>query len=750
MFECAVQQSRPAVERELRRCLTVDQASLGAPYETWFSLPWRRIYTVNVDDVDEAANRAFSLPVPLRSLSALTDPVPTSSDDLLVVHLNGKLSDGANATFSALQYAQRLPGSEVWYPSLAREIAGRAFMYVGTVVDESPLWQHIALRGQRIAGGRELRPRSYLVTPTIPAARGRLLSDFNIVHIAMDQATFAQEVLAKLSEEAKAGHNILRSRRDRRSRSPLTSVEELRASPTRGLQLRQYLLGREPVFDDITEGYAIVREFEKGWTDQPTFFEPRLTVITGTAASGKSTTLRRLALEAQAKGKDVRWLDTETDVTISGIHTYIRNDPPDVLIIDDADVFGSQSASFLVELVRSNPGLRVLASARSTRAERFGLTSLTEVDVDFIVVPPLHDSDIDSLIETLSRAGLLGALVGKPRAEQRRLLGEHSGRQLLVAMLEATSGKRFEERIEDECSQLEGDQALLYAVTSLSTRLRSWLTKEEILLAAGGSPVERLASLDALVRQHLVIERQPDQFYVRHRVVADRACAYFRRNHQLSPAVQGLLWVMATKVGPTTSRYARERLLAVRLMNHRFMLEELGDLPAIRPIYDSIQGLLANDAHFWLQRGSLEVEFGSLDLAENYLNQARGLAPDDYKIQTEYAYMGLKRAAEDAGSGMPGWRERADDAFADLRDAIRFRGSADFYPYHILGSQGLRFSRRAPFTVAERASLLSDLLEQLDAGLRHHPGNSELRQLRQDVEREYLMQSLAGSAAAGP
>lgn len=745
VFECAVQQSKPAVERELRRCLTVDADSLGPEYETWFTMPWRRIYTVNIDDLDEVANRKFNLPVSVRALSALRDSLPTSGDDLLSVHLNGDLTDGADATFSPLQFAERIPGTDPWYPALAREIAGRAFVFVGSVLDESPLWQHIALRGQRPADTRELRPKSYLVTPSIPAARRRLLNDLNVVHIPVDQATFAREALTPLHAEAEAGLHVLRRRRDKGNRSPLLAVDELRAVRDPRLQLSQFLLGREPAFADVVEGFAIVREFERGWTDDQAFFDPRITLLTGTAGSGKSTTMRRLALEIHAKGRDVRWLDTETDAEIRGIHNYVKSESPDVVVIDDADVFGAQTGPFLLELVRQNPDLRVFASARSTRAERFGLVDqLRAADSKFFAIPHLDDSDINGLIDSLSRAGVLGHLVGKPVAEQRRILGDHAGRQLLIAMIEATSGQRFEEKIDDECSQLRADQGLLYAIVAIATRLRSWLTKEEILLASGGKPVDQLANLDALIRQHLVVERSDDQFHVRHRVVAERVVAYFRRTRQLSPAIEGLLWVMATRLNPTVGRHARERQLAVRLMNHKFMLEEVGSLSEIRPVYEAVHSLLADDPHFWLQRGSLEVEHGDLDLAENYLNQARGLAPDDYKIQTEYAYMALKRAAEDTSAGLPGWRERADEAFAELRDAIRRRGQSDSYPYHVLGSQGLRYVRRAPFTSAERAAVLSELLEALDGGLRFHSGNAELAQLRSDVEREYLLQAVDG------
>ena len=174
-------------------------------------------------------------------------------------------------------------------------------------------------------------------------------------------------------------------------------------------------------------------------------------------------------------------------------------------------------------------------------------------------------------------------------------------------------------------------------------------------------------------------------------------------------------------------------------MNHQLMIEEIGDIALIRPIYESLKDLLRGDAHHRLQRGSLEVEHGSLDLAENYLNQARNLAMDDYLVQTEYAYMNLKRAGRTLRPEERGWKERAESAFADLDDAIRHRvGAADSYPYHILGSQGLSFVRRAPLSSADKAQLLSELVRQLKAAVVEHPGVAELIKLRDDLEHEYL------------
>ncbi len=189
--------------------------------------------------------------------------------------------------------------------------------------------------------------------------------------------------------------------------------------------------------------------------------------------------------------------------------------------------------------------------------------------------------------------------------------------------------------------------------------------------------------------------------------------------------------------------------LLVHVLNHKFMIEELGDLDAARGVYGTVEGILQGSSHFWLQRGSLEVEVGDLDMAENFLDQARGLARDDPMVQTEWAYMALKRASEDAATGRPGWRERADDAIGELKDAIVQRGSQDSYPFHVLGSQGLRYVRRAPLTPRQKETLLREFLGVVEHGIELHRGAEDLPQLRHDLEREYLLLSVGEEADGG-
>jgi hypothetical protein len=115
-------------------------------------------------------------------------------------------------------------------------------------------------------------------------------------------------------------------------------------------------------------------------------------------------------------------------------------------------------------------------------------------------------------------------------------------------------------------------------------------------------------------------------------------------------------------------------------------------------------------------------------------------------VQTEWAYMTLKRAAQNASSVQS--IDHAREAFAELEDAIQKRGKDDFYPYHVLGSQGLAWVRRAVLSSDEKGRELARLLQIVRDGIKQHPRQHELRQLAEDLERGYLL--LAVPASANP
>ena len=205
IFEVAVSTARNRTQALFEESLRVDVNALPEVYAVWFSMPWARIYTLNVDDVDEAVARTFNLPRPLEIVSAIAQEPLSSQDRLLSVHLNGTINDFPNVTFSQRQYGERLAHPDLWYQALIRDLRSSPVVFVGTTLDEPALWQHIEMRGRK-GQGRELRPGSYLVSPSLPTARRAILKDhFNIDWIPLKAGQFVEQVLSELEEAQREG-----------------------------------------------------------------------------------------------------------------------------------------------------------------------------------------------------------------------------------------------------------------------------------------------------------------------------------------------------------------------------------------------------------------------------------------------------------------------------------------------------------------------------------------------------------------
>ncbi len=742
VYEAAIAQAQNRSVEMLRATLTVAPESLPDHYRTWFSLPWYRVYTLNIDDLAEATNHAFALPRPIESVSALTSSIKPTSQRLQVVHLNGSLQDLPNVTFGSRQYAERLAHVDVWYANLARELVSHPVIFVGTSLNESPLWQYIEMRGPRTTGS-ELRPGSFLVTKDLGQARRVALKRYNIELLSGTAESFATDTLSQLQEASKRGFVTL-------SKSELSSEDVLLHHDARSHDSiddeREFLMGREPRWSDFSAtGFAAGRDIDNELATLIENAALKLVAVTGTAGSGKSATAMRLVLFLRGQGKSVVVLNEDADLRAHRIRHAIEHAKADVLYIEDLERLGRQDVIRVLDDLFAS-GLQVIATVRSAAFERMGLTNYlnSKCDATSLVVPLLTDGDIDSLLDALDRANRPGALRGKPRAEQHQILASKCGRQLLVAMIEATSGKRFDVRIDSECRELSPASAAVYAVVALATTFRIRIDRQMLITALGGDSAQQMELISELERTHLLARDRRGRLTLRHRMIAEKAVDFFRRERLVETPFRGLTFALAVSARPGDLRSTRDGQALIRLINHDRVIdffrsadEKAPDTAAIRSMYQELESLLSQDHHFWLQRGSFETEAGDIELAKNFIEQARGLAPEDPYVRTEWAYMTLKRASRRTSD--PNAIEEVRDAFTELEDVIGIRGRYDSYQFHVYGSQGLAWAKRSGMTNRDKQSLLLDLRRMVDKGLELHSGNGALEQLAKDLEREYLL-----------
>ena len=430
LFEEARISHRKELVNVVTRAITVDHRTIPDWYTTIFSMPWLCGYTLNIDDLADAVARHARLPRAVRSRSALTDKESGSfarrADKLDIVHLNGALAGlPDNVTFSSTQYAQRIAERDPAYMRFVSDLLTRCVIFIGTSLDESPLWQHIELRGGRGDRGMgELRPRSYLVTPTLSRPRASLLSRFNIVWLQMTAQQFAEDLLSQMTGAVAAGFlnlNVL-AEEQRANASEPVDLGQLRPDPT---QRTDFLLGQEPSWSDLVSGRAADRDVdEQIWQaiqrTVPSNEARSPVAITGNAGSGKSTSLMRAALRLSGEGKKVAWIDRGLEISTGSIVDYAyRKDAPDVIAIDDADRYGPHLSMMLRDCVTADSHPLVLLEMRSQHVDRcINTEQLRGAPVIEITMPPLSDRDIDAIILSLDRENRLGRLKGMSRDQE--------------------------------------------------------------------------------------------------------------------------------------------------------------------------------------------------------------------------------------------------------------------------------------------------------------------------------------------
>ena len=750
LFDVAKKRRRADLINFLGSRFSVHADSLSDYYRSYWSMPWLRVYTLNIDDLALAAARKFQLdrtPIPISATSGDRSYVPRGrhgEPSLEVVHLNGALPDPPESlTFSETQYAERIANKEPWYARCVADLVSRPVIFIGTDLREVPLWQHMELRKLRVKPRNDRRAGSILVTPTLSPSRQELLQELRVEWFSGTAESFAGEVLGQLGDARKKGFEFLGDYSRSLGRTTLQLTSDL-AADNPSLETG-YLAGEEPHWADVLTGRAVERAFDLALYEaaMETFKRKRpatALLVSGTAGTGKSTALMRLALTLSDEGIPAFWVDRDTRVSPHAIRERVLREKSRVaLVIDDADVLGRQAAGLLHELVLAHDKLLCIMSARSTKVGAIADSIAQEnlIALEEKVVPGLTDEDIGKLIFVLDKFHRLGILKGKNAVERRRAFTYQAGRQLLVAMINATSGEKFEEKAQSELIDLTGIDRYTYAIVCVASSLGHYLTKDEVLLAAGNAVNEAAEALDTLAARHVLVSRPPTYEYrARHRVIAELVQGRLQALGELKDVVVGLAFAASSKVNPAMPKHERPWRLLNRLMGHEFLGRVLGVMDA-REVYGEIESLVAFDYHYWLQRGSLEVQLGELVWATQYLDQARSLASHDYLVQTAYGDLQMRKASESPD------RHRAlaylEEGMAILENVITVHGRTTPYPFHVLGSQGLHWSRvEATMTGVAKREFLGMILERVKTGCGLHPRSEQLKRLVPVIEREIL------------
>lgn len=445
-------------------------------------IPWRRIYTLNVDnavevfssnqikdrggDVDRFYCHNF--------VDSYHDPVPDAVNS--IVHLHGTVDRPASGyVFSHQEYAKQMVRVNPWMATLSQLIKSEPFIVAGTTLDEIDVTYYLEQRNYDDIPDKHAYP-SVLVEPYPDKLTEKLCSDHNLYLFRGTAIAFFEQLrdefgdfsdpfslpqprdafLAAVPEAVR-----LRFEESFERVRPQGDVEKKSAKFLLGAELTWPLLrGNADIFRDVMP--PIEREIENQIKNGVHFL-----VIFDDPASGKTSMLRRLAMSLSKSYSNVFYFKGREFVSDEDAAGIFSNLSGDLLIFSDnlAD-----SVSYLEGVAHYLDGRRfVIVSTERIYRRRYVEDALSEWDV--AIIGSQLDLTIDDARRLVRRHGEVGLadfdVSDKALAlrKARSVLGD----QISIAACRIQNNFfNFDKIVEALVGECDEDLLKLYLVVSLS------------------------------------------------------------------------------------------------------------------------------------------------------------------------------------------------------------------------------------------------------------------------------------------
>lgn len=715
---------------------------------------WRAIYTTNFDTLLERVYSGAREPlqhiVPFLSDADRVEEKLRGPQALPLVKLHGCITRTHDPEHVPLiltidQYNSHRQHRKRLFNLLASHASEYPLVFVGQRFQDADLRALVAEASQTAS-----RPRFYLVRPGVEAAEARLLESRRISPLSGTFAEFLEGLDARLPRERRAlsvlvarSHPIERffSSHSEMSENLLSFLANDAEFVHPGLAVENanpqafykgFDLGWYPIANelDVRRRLAdtILRDvIHRPESDRPT--KTDLYAVLAEAGAGKSVLLRRVAWDAAR--------DSDTVCLFAKPHGLVGLEP----LLELFRLTGRRIFLFLDNAADAVPLLcELYTSARRARlpltivtAERQNIWNqycdrLSELLAESFSLTYLSEPEIGVLVSLLDTHHSLGPHLETLSNEQRVAeFKERAGRQLLVALHEATQGIPFEDIILDEFNELQPASAKsLYLTVCVLHRLGTPV-RAGLISRVHGITFNEFRERFLLPLEHIVkVDRNSatdDYYYVsRHpeiaQIIFDRVLQTATdRFNEFNRIVRNLSLL-----------YSSDRTSFRGMVRAKSLLEVFPSHEDVKAVYAVAQDIAGEDVFLLQQMANYERlrPNGNLEEAERLLSRARELDPTDATVSHSLAEV-LRARAESATNPLmrSALRAEARKLLQPLLGAFNAR-----YAYNTLvklGLDGLRELSQDPICLETTLdSAVRDIEATLTKGLQRFPNDSFL------------------------
>ena len=634
---------------------------------------WYGLATTNFDflieETYQGQKRRVQSLVPIRGDKDRIDDLVRSPDDLVLLKLHGCLSITNDQDLPLIltpeQYVTHRRGRENLFRLLQEWGNQHPVVFVGHSLRDPDI-RHLILELDQLG---PKRPRFYLVTPELRPADERLWTGRRVTPLLGTYQEFLESLDQKLPSALRGVRSLVRTEHpiEKRFLSQRVNLTEATADYLRfeadylhpafaaePCSAQQFYRGSGQGWGPILQDLDVRRKLEETIlmdtilpeeADRETAVQ--LFAIRAEAGSGKSVLMRRVAWEAGVGyGKLVLLVNPQTGRLAFGPIQEISS-----LCQERVFLFVDNAANQVPDLIST------IAKARSNdvpltiiTCERRNEWNVSCQDLDAYVdqsydLNYLAQPEIEELVKKLEQSDSLGYL--QPLSFEARVaaFAGYAGRQLLVALHEATMGRPFEDILVDEFSEVKPfDAQALYLAVCVLNRLRVPV-RAGLISRVQGVPFEDFKARLFRPLEHVVqVAYDPvlkDYFYqARHPEIAE---IVFQRilKTQDDRLSHYLRMLIALNISYKTDRQAYRRLVRGRTVQELFP-----DYQKAVKVFEAAQSIFAGDPYLFHQWGIYEMHRpnGNLGQAHDYLRKAQDLAGKDPSIIHSLAELARLRA----------------------------------------------------------------------------------------------------------
>jgi cold shock CspA family protein len=339
----------------------------------------------------------------------------------------------------------------------------------------------------------------------------------------------------------------------------------------------------------------------------------------------------------------------------------------------------------------------------------------------------LNLGEIDGLLSLLEKNKSLGTLARFDLAQRRVQLAELAGRQLLVALHEATLGRRFEDILADEFTNVQPYEAQrMYLTVCILNRL-GVPVRAGLIARVHGIPFSDFKARLFAPLEHVVFAEYDrvirDYTYrARHPHIAEVVFTRILSN----PEERFDAYIRTLKA--LTLAYSGDEKAFWQMTRGRKLMELFPDRNMVTQIFAAAKAIVGEDPHLLHQMALYEINRADGNHAEaaRLLKRAADLAPWDPTIKHSVAELKL-RSAETVKTELEKNKLLRDAA--EIAAGLITSEKTDSYPFHTLAKARLRILQEALVKGSpdiEIEKLAKEVEQTLFDALQRFPGDPYL------------------------